>query len=588
MKKYIIFLWSILCQFNPVFADDTFQFILDKYGCDSTKVTDLSASPKINLAEPNCAYVNITGISNMPRTKTENLQAWLECYDGNGHYFKKRVVLNAQGNSSLDFPKKNISVKFYENTWGEGKTTDLTFGNWVTQDAFHLKAFYTDFFRGCGKIAYDIYDDIISDREKPFPWQRAGVTAVSNKAMCHPNGFPCYVYLNDTFYGLYVWSLKKGRENMGLKKHNASHIYLDGLLADETIFNNYINWNQFEVRNPKDLCCIAFNEDTTNYQLYDGDNPMELIDESMLYYDSNDMDHVRTNEVKNTIINLSKYYTKLSKLDASNPDDAIFKEQYSQYFDTQGFTDYIVHSLVTNNYDGHWKNRQWLTYDGIKWFVEPYDLDCTFGHHASGLIILPPEWNHHYGTRYYEFPVNAGIQRLFLKYYFDDIRERYSRLREKGLIDAKRYSSYFKTWTERFDTIGYELEFAKWKSSPCIRETIVNPNWKTEDNWENFIKYPTYSPDSTYQAGDKCRLTYRIWTATDTTTNVRPYQQLGQTDSLERVRKWITDRINLLDDYFKFDATYIAEAPFARERERERERESTEGTSWQASLYYKG
>ena len=459
-------------------ADDTFQYIINEHGYNAMTVKDLTKSSKIKIAEPSCAYVNITGIDKMPTTKTQDLHAWLECYDGNGNYFKKRVILNAQGNSSMEFPKKNISVKFYEEAWGEGKTTDITFGNWVKQDAFHLKAYYTDFFRGCGKIAYDVYDDITSDREEPLPWQRAGITTASEKAICHPNGFPCYVYLGGKFYGLFVWSLKKNHKNMGQEKDIASHIHIDGLLSDNTIFNDRIDWSQFEVRNPNNLYCVSTEENmsdnTIQYKLYDGDNPTELIDESMPYYDPNNEDHVLTNKVKQSLTNLSKYYSELKKLDASNPDPDTFKRMYSMYFDTQGLTDYIVHSLVTNNWDGHWKNWQWFTYDGIKWYVEPYDLDCTFGLHSSGILIFPPEWNHHFGTRYYEFPVNAGIQKLFIKYFNNEITERYSHLRHELLIDAKRYSSYFKTWTDRVGTLGYELEYTKWNNSPCIKETIVN------------------------------------------------------------------------------------------------------------------
>ena len=559
--KRILYLIVALFMTLIVSADDTWQYILSKYGYDPATVTDLTESAKIRLAEPYRAYVNITGISQMPTTKTQDLQAWLECYDGNGNYFKKRVILNAQGNSSLEFPKKNISVKFYEENWGEGKTTDITFGNWVKQDAFHLKAYYTDYFRGCGKIAYDIYDDITSDREKPLPWQRAGVSTASDKAMCHPNGFPCYVYLNGKFYGLFVWSLKKNHKNMGQEKDNASHIHLDGLLSNETIFKDVIDWSQFGVRTPKDLYCVDTiqTEGTPSYKLYDDDNPAELIDDHMPYYNPSNQGHVMTNEVKQALVRLSKYYSELKKLDATNSDTDIFKKQYSQYFDVQGFTDYLVHSYVTNNYDGHWKNWQWFTYDGMKWYVEPYDLDCTFGHHASGLIILPPEWNHNYGMHYYEFPVNAGIQKFFLKYYFDDIKKRYITLRERHLIDAERYSVYFRKWTERVGQEGYDMEWARWKNSPCIMETIVNPDWTTEDNWENYNNYSEYSPETTYYAGDKCKTVFRIWTATATTKGIRPYKQMGEIDSQERVESWIQERISLLDEYFNYDPDGIKE-----------------------------
>ncbi|MBO5592078.1 MAG: CotH kinase family protein [Prevotella sp.] len=565
MKKiYTTLLLALVYQSAPLLADNTYQYILDKYGYEATTARDLSGKQKIELAEPYCAYVNITGIDKMPTSKTQNLHAWLECYDGNGNYFKKRVILNAQGNSSLAYPKKNISIEFYETSWGNGKTTDITWGDWVKQDEFHLKAYYTDYFRGAGKIAYDIYDDIVSDREQPLPWQRAGVTTASDKAMCHPNGFPCYVYLNCQFYGLYVWSLKKNHKNMGQEKDNAQHIHIDGLLADNTIFKGNIDWSKFDVRTPKILYSIATEEQlpgnyTPQYKVYDGDAPLELIDNSMPYFDPNNENHLITNQVKKSLIALSNYYANLMKLVSAGSVPETIKTEFSNCFDTQGFTDYIVHSLVTNNYDGHWKNWQWFTYDGVKWYVEPYDLDCTFGHHDSGTIIFPPEWNSLYCSHFYQFPVNAGIQKLFLEYFFENIKNRYIELRVKKLIDGDRYSQYFRNWAERIGEEGYEMEHTKWGNSPCFIETVVNPNWETEDNWENYGSYPTYSPDSTYHTGDRCKVAYRIWTATGTTKGVRPYKQIGQVDSQERIENWIKERILLLDEYFSFDPDRITD-----------------------------
>ncbi len=279
----------------------------------------------------------------------------------------------------------------------------------------------------------------------------------------------------------------------------------------------------------------------------------------MPYFDSNNENHLITNQVKKSLIALSNYYANLMKLVSAGAVPETIKTEFSNCFDTQGFTDYIVHSLVTNNYDGHWKNWQWFTYDGVKWYVEPYDLDCTFGHHDSGTIMFPPEWNSLYCSHFYQFPVNAGIQKLFLEYFFEDIKNRYIVLRVKKLIDGDRYSQYFRNWAERIGEEGFEMEHTKWGKSPCFIETIVNPNWETEDNWENYSSYPTYSPDSTYHTGDKCRDASRIWTATGTTKGVRPYKQIGQVDSQERIENWIKERILLLDEYFSFDPDRITD-----------------------------
>ena len=46
----------------------------------------------------------------------------------------------------------------------------------------------------------------------------------------------------------------------------------------------------------------------------------------------------------------------------------------------------------------------------------------------------------------------------------------------------------------------------------------------------------------------------RVWIASSVTQGVRPYQQLGYTDSLERIDTWISDRLALEDSYFGYTA----------------------------------
>ena len=107
-------------------ADDSWQHIIYEHGFDLAFVANLSESSNIKLAEPRCAFVNITGIDKMPIKKDQDLHAWLECYDGNGKYFKKRVIMNAQGNSSLAYPKKNLSVSFCEDESHSGNGSSKT------------------------------------------------------------------------------------------------------------------------------------------------------------------------------------------------------------------------------------------------------------------------------------------------------------------------------------------------------------------------------------------------------------------------------------------------------------------------------
>lgn len=110
--------------------------------------------------------------------------------------------MDAQGNASLSFPKKNVKVDFCEDEWVGDITTSITIGDWVEQDGFHFKAYYADYFRGVAVTGYKLYQQMTDDIGRA--WSRSGGLAKNEpKALCHPDGFPCVVYLDGNFYGIY-------------------------------------------------------------------------------------------------------------------------------------------------------------------------------------------------------------------------------------------------------------------------------------------------------------------------------------------------------------------------------------------------
>ena len=592
-----------------------YQKIVSK-GFDPNAIVDLSAEKNIAIDEPSCAYINITNVRNMPTTKTADMHALFECYDGNGHYFKKKIILNAQGNSSLNFVKKNFAADFCEDDWVGDKTTSISIGNWVSQDAFHFKAYYTDYFRGVATIGYKLFDDIVADHNSYL--DRAGFTEYDKKARCYPDGFPCIVYLNGNYYGIFSWQLKKHRKNTNQTKDNANHIHIDGTFKNETFWKGTVSWNQFEIRNPKKLRCltktatsgykyieITDNEDELSvmgdswvdapcnpkdmvseelsdlsplyykyvtskgkikyykltklsgydYAEYDGDNPSELIDETSEYFDASNQDHVRTAIVKNNILRVSGYWAELTALKNSKADSTTMRTAIAERFDVTGIIDYIVFSLVTANYDGFGKNWQWLTYDGIKWFVTPYDLDGILGNVYTGKFVMPA--NITWLNNDYRMLNNIGVGPAYWirAYYWSEIVDRYEKLRSRGIFTPEHIMLYIYDWYNRLggeDT--YNSEKKKWPDSYCYNELICSPNWMTTEDWTGYSAIADYNASVTYNEGDKCRMVDRIWIATGTTTGINPYSKIGYTtqDNASRVQKWISDRIILEDSYLRY------------------------------------
>lgn len=547
MKRIIFVLFLVVFGGLPMIAQQDFESCLS-FGVQAGLYADLSEQHIIEIEQPRCAFVNITSIDKLPTMKDDNLNAWLEYYDGNGHYFKKRVILNAQGNSSLYLPKQNLSVDFVDDEWIGDSVPKITFGNWVSQGAFHLKANYTDYFRCIGTIGYSIYDDMVSDHDHFL--DRANI--VDPNARCYPAGFPCIVYLNGDFYGIYAWQLKKHRDNMAMKKRAPTHVYLDGTLGDVTLWDGEIQWKYFKVRNPKGLYCSSVTETSEGltYAAYDGDSPQELIDESMEYYNPSKDGHVLSATVKHSIEKLASYCGELKEYEQEGMAQDAMRQEIANRFDVTSMLDYMIFGCVFANHDGFNKNWQWFTYDGEKWFVAPYDLDCTFGCFFTGAFAFPAEWTWY--NAYYQWLPQTGPCYFFCTYFFDDIKARYAQLRQQGNFDVERVLRYITDWSEAVGSSNYTLEYQKWDDCGCNRDLIVSEGWQTVDDWTGYSRLEPYSETTTYSEGDKCKLDYRVWIATRRIRGVKPYQQLGFRDSLPRYHDWFVQRQLLIDIVFGY------------------------------------
>ncbi|MBQ8127264.1 MAG: CotH kinase family protein [Prevotella sp.] len=532
---------------SPIKAQTTtFDKAIAAAGLDNV-TRDYSDSDIIEVEEPLCAYANITGLDTMPQAKGYPQNAWMDVYLGNGCFFRKRAIIDAQGNSSLAFEKKNFKVDFCDDEWAGEVTPKISFGDWVKQDSYHFKAYYTDYLRGAGTVALDLYDQIAQSSGRP--WTRAldHIAKPKADARCYPLGFPCIVYLNGEFYGIFAWQLKKHRDNMNQKRDVATHIHLDGTLNDDTFWkSDAIDWTKFEVRNPKELYCM----DGT---LYDGDHPKELIDEGSPFFSDNDPEvksrKELTAQVKHHIERLNQMNAVLLALKQQGNVDEV-RQAFEESFDVTTLVDYACHHHVTANFDGFSKNWQWFTYDGKKWYVTPYDLDCTFGNHFSGNFVSDAQYTGVCDRLEALYPI--GPVDWLANYYQDQIKQRYHELRQESIIDAVNICSLLSEWYTHVGEDNYAREWERWPNSKCISETIANDGWQQSD-WSNYWNLPTWNDSTAYNTGNRVVLNSMTWEATAPTIGVKPWAQLGYTDSLERFMTWIDKRIALLDKHFDYN-----------------------------------
>lgn len=580
------------------------QDALKANGFDVKTPIDWSESSFIQIPEPRFAIINITNIDSMPTTKQDNKKAFLEFWDMQGNYFKKRAILNAQGNSTLGLKKKNAAIDLCNDEWLGEDTPKIRIGKWVPQDSFHMKAYYTDFFRGVGAVSYKLYDQIVLTRGALYdrPWKKAlidmskiGTTTKSlgnpnvgnydlltdTGARCFPDGFPVAIYLNDVFYGIFSFQLKKHRDNYHLDKSTAENVHLDGTLNYYTIFGgkDNINWGEFEIRNPKGLYAIGGNK-------YDADIKQEeiagetevdsWIADGILPDGTEITSKIKKNlqltaKVKKYIQNLSDAVGIIKAAEAAynassktSEDLSTFKKVYEKYFDVENMIDYIIVSDIIKNGDGFSKNWQFFCYDGIKWFVGLYDCDMTFG----------CEWS--YITDTLTGHLNSSVNSphgFIIKYYNDELEKRYKELMDFGIISPKNIYSLITDWMQRIGTSFFKQEYKKWNESLCISDSVVRSEYwevvKDEKGNLEVADDETFNATVSYNIGDivsfginknmgffkfKC-IKKTIAISSNTPHSISPCSPISlfrHCDNVYRIYKWIVDNVNNMNKLYNY------------------------------------
>lgn len=507
------------------------QDALKANGFDVKTPIDWSESSFIQIPEPRFAIINVSNIDFMPTNKTQDEKAFLEFWDMQGNYFKKHAILNAQGNSSMTHYKKNIAVDFCEDEWVGDNTTSLKIGNWIVQDSFHLKAFYCSFYKNECPVSYKIWDRMCHTykftEDRPYKDYLAGKFPdkgenVTNskfgqnnafEARCVPDGFPCAVYLNNTFWGIYSFQLKKHRDNYFMDKESTTNIHLDGD-SYVNLFNGIIDWNLMEIRNPKPKKWKLYDMDGNKYN---GDSPKELMGKYLSdgetinpNYDENNESHKKSAEVKQNIVALSNYMKDLKVYENSYEEAvannlgkeetlATLKKEIEKRFGVKWIMDYILIMCLLQDGDSINKNTQWTTWGAVdsllRWNPNPYDMDGTFGCDSTTGFTNQMALGTTLGK-----DTNTPYSYIW-KYYLDDMKKRYAELRQKGVFSYNVIFKEYLDWVNRVGSEYYKLEVKKWSESPSNRDSLLNTEWvltgsnyitytDSATNWSNAKSYP--------------------------------------------------------------------------------------------------
>ena len=499
--------------------------------------SDFSKDSYIELPIPRIAAQVRLYAPKLPTTKQDDIEAEIEYNDKDGNYFRKPIILNAQGSSSMNYYVKNMAIDINDDS-------KIKFGDFPTQDSFHLKKYYIDVFRGQCIVGYWLMEQVYQTRPvgKRYPYEilskayspYAGTGKAEDDfytgSKCHPDGFPIVITWVNTQtkeeknMGVYAWNLKKSKEVYHADKKTPENIILDGVIDNVTLFGGTIDWTQFEIRNPKSLIDVDGNK-------YDGDNPKELSET-----DKN------SKKVKDYLVRLSGVKAALSE---SNT-----KETFEKYFIVDSFIDYFVVSQVLYHLDGFRKNWIWCTWDGEHWTPTLYDVDSIFGAHWNGTFVLPGSNNSSViGTTSI-----LGLDKL----YATEIKERYKELRNDGVFTTKNIANLLELWLDRTGYANIEKELSLYTDIPSYRNPQLNDGWEIVGTTSNSDDYDT---KKTYSKGNICVYFGYRYQATKEVTGVPPLKSFyehepiycGFYNSVKRVSAWLDNRIAFLDKTYEYN-----------------------------------
>ena len=333
-------------------------------------------------------------------------------FDGKGQNFSCYASVSLQGHSTLGLEKKNYTVRFYDDAELNGKHK-MSFESWNLEHKYVLKANYYDPSQCRNLLCANLWADIVKERND-LPRE---LTMTSNYGAV--DGFPCAVWLNDSFMGLYTMNLHKDDDlyAMPLGEHNAVMI-ANAQTGDESLFKAE----------------AGFVEDVTDWEVeYCSTHDSAWAEDSF-----------------NALIRF-----------IMNSTEEEFYEDLSEYLDVDAAIDYLIFIYAAGLTDSYAKDLVMLNY-GTRWIPTVYDMEDAFGLTADGAGVMPAE-------SFLPFVSSSGLidsstgsllwDRL-LNSFSQEISDRYRALRDTVLDEASfenRVKEYLNQIPEEYYAMDREL-----------------------------------------------------------------------------------------------------------------------------------
>ncbi|EIX9225182.1 CotH kinase family protein [Klebsiella pneumoniae] len=371
--------------------------------------------------------IDLTSPSGAPTSKDDAIKGSVRI-DIDGEVFSAYCLLSVQGATSAAYPKKNMSIELYPDAT-YAKTVSLKIGDVLPHEEWVFKANWIDSTHVRNTLCYNLWDKVVETR-RSWPKReidntyigKTGAAAVDTGATGHPKGYACITYLNGDFYGIGDLMIGKKRKNYNIAKNEATQIL------------------------------IGF-DGAVNIPALPDDGTWELKAPS------------KSHDETTAALNAWRAFASSSQAD--------FAANASAHLDATNIIDFYVFMCVICAPDCVQKNTQFLTWDGVKWYFMPYDLDTVFGLRWDGKeISYAPTLN------LFDNGLVMGANRTFWNKvrttWLTEMNARYAELRTAGVFSVDTVYTLARDLMSRYSEEMFAAEYAKWPTVPSLNVTSLD------------------------------------------------------------------------------------------------------------------
>lgn len=345
--------------------------------------------------------------------------------DGKRHYGFNS--LKWQGESSLQYPKKNYTLKFFHDALYSRKDKVNLLPLGIKKSKFVIKANWIDRSMARNVVSCRLWGRMVKSRHNAPP---ALLTASPNFGAI--DGYPIKVYVNGTFHGLYSFNIPKDEDLFGMDAENPLHCVVCGDNNQNTDNNS-----------------AAFRTATI------GNGNWELeVPDAWQTYDVEEEGQTVTHAVKDNLSSTIAFVI--------NSTDEEFVAGINDHIDLESAIDYFLLMFMECGVDSAARNLILLTYDGgNKWYCSAYDKDMTWGNGSVGA----PTYNSQLPCPAGYINNNSLLWQRLTALFGDAIWARWNELKNTILSPTNIKAEFDYFWQDITDA-DYAADVTAWPTMP--------------------------------------------------------------------------------------------------------------------------